>query len=76
MIVGGSAVTMGNWIDKVSSIVDVWYPGEEGGHAVAAVLSGVYIPGGKLPITFPISEAQLHSFTTINQPDVVMIMKI
>ena len=59
VIVGGSAVTMGNWIDKVSSIVDVWYPGEEGGHAVAAVLSGAYNPGGKLPITFPISEAQL-----------------
>ena len=59
VIVGGSAVTMGNWRDKVSSIVDVWYPGEEGGHAVAAVLSGAYNPGGKLPITFPVSEAQL-----------------
>jgi beta-glucosidase len=59
VIVGGSAVTMGNWIDKVSSIVDVWYPGEEGGHAVAAVLSGAYNPGAKLPITFPVSEAQL-----------------
>jgi beta-glucosidase len=59
VIVGGSAVTMGNWIDKVSSIVDIWYPGEEGGHAVAAVLSGEYNPGAKLPITFPVSEAQL-----------------
>jgi len=59
VIVGGSAVTMGNWMDKVNGIVDVWYPGEEGGHAVAAVLSGSYNPGGKLPITFPISEAQL-----------------
>jgi len=59
VIVGGSAVTMGNWIDKVNGIVDVWYPGEEGGHAVAAVLSGAYNPGGKLPITFPVSEAQL-----------------
>lgn len=59
VIVGGSAVTMGNWMDKVSSIVDVWYPGEEGGHAVAAILSGAYNPGGKLPITFPVSEAQL-----------------
>jgi beta-glucosidase len=59
VIVGGSAVTMGNWIDKVSSIVDVWYPGEEGGHAVTAVLSGEYNPGAKLPITFPVSEAQL-----------------
>ncbi|MFN6387092.1 MAG: glycoside hydrolase family 3 C-terminal domain-containing protein, partial [Bacteroidota bacterium] len=59
VIVGGSAVTMGNWIDKVNSIVDVWYPGEEGGHAVAEVLSGKYNPGAKLPITFPVSEAQL-----------------
>jgi beta-glucosidase len=59
VIVGGSAVTMGNWMDKVSSIVDVWYPGEEGGYAVASVLSGAYNPGGKLPITFPVSEAQL-----------------
>jgi beta-glucosidase len=59
VLVGGSAVTMGNWIDKVSSIVDIWYPGEEGGHAVAAVLSGEYNPGAKLPITFPVSEAQL-----------------
>lgn len=59
VIVGGSAVTMCNWMDKVNGIVDVWYPGEEGGHAVAAVLSGSYNPGGKLPITFPISEAQL-----------------
>ncbi|MEY3676127.1 MAG: hypothetical protein RJB67_617 [Bacteroidota bacterium] len=59
VIVGGSAVTMGNWIDQVNSIVDVWYPGEEGGHAVAEALSGAYNPGGKLPITFPVSEAQL-----------------
>jgi beta-glucosidase len=59
VIVGGSAVTMGNWIDQVNSIVDVWYPGEEGGYAVAEALSGMYNPGGKLPITFPLSEAQL-----------------
>jgi len=59
VIVGGSAVTMGNWIDQVNSIVDVWYPGEEGGYAVAEALSGMYNPGGKLPITFPVSEAQL-----------------
>ena len=59
VIVGGSAVTMGNWIDQVNSIVDVWYPGEEGGYAVAEALSGIYNPGGKLPITFPLSEAQL-----------------
>lgn len=59
LLVGGSAITMNNWIDKAPGIVDVWYPGEEGGHAVADVLFGDYNPGGKLPITFPLSEAQL-----------------
>ncbi|MEK7226420.1 MAG: glycoside hydrolase family 3 C-terminal domain-containing protein, partial [Bacteroidota bacterium] len=40
VLVGGSAVTMNSWIEKVPAIVDVWYPGEEGGHAVADVLFG------------------------------------
>ena len=59
ILVGGSAITMNAWKDKVAGIVDVWYPGEEGGYAVADVLFGDYNPAGKLPITFPISEAQL-----------------
>jgi beta-glucosidase len=50
---------MRNWINKVNSIVDVWYPGEEGGHAVADILFGDYNPAGRLPITFPIDESQL-----------------
>jgi beta-glucosidase len=59
LLVGGSAITMTNWIDKVPGVLDVWYPGEEGGHAVADILFGDSDPGGRLPITFPISEAQL-----------------
>lgn len=59
LLIGGSAVTMNTWIDKVPAIVDVWYPGEEGGHAVADVLFGDYNPAGRLPITFPVHEAQL-----------------
>jgi beta-glucosidase len=58
-IVGGSAVTMRNWIDRVGAVVDVWYPGEAGGDAVADVLFGDYNPAGRLPITFPVSEGQL-----------------
>jgi beta-glucosidase len=59
LLVGGSAVTMNNWIDKVDGIVDVWYAGEEGGNAVAKILFGDYNPAGRLPVTFPLSEAQL-----------------
>jgi len=59
IITAGSAVTMARWIDKVSSILDVWYPGEQGGNAVAKVLFGDYNPGGRLPITFPYSEGQV-----------------
>ena len=59
MLIGGSAVTMSNWIEDVDAIVDAWYPGEEGGNAVADVLFGNYNPAGRLPITFPIHESQL-----------------
>ncbi len=59
ILVGGSAITMENWIDKIPGIIDVWYPGEVGGKAVANVLFGDYNPAGRLPITFPIFEGQL-----------------
>jgi beta-glucosidase len=62
VIVGGSAITMLRWIDRVGAIVDAWYPGEQGGHAVADVLFGSANPAGRLPITFPMGEGQLPLF--------------
>uniref|UniRef100_UPI00260ECB19 glycoside hydrolase family 3 protein n=1 Tax=Fluviicola sp. TaxID=1917219 RepID=UPI00260ECB19 len=59
LIVGGSAVTMENWIDKTEAIAMLWYPGQEGGRAVSDVLFGEVNPSGKLPVTFPMNEAQL-----------------
>jgi beta-glucosidase len=59
VLVAGSAVTMERWSGEARAIVDVWYPGEVGGEAVADVLFGDVNPGGKLPITFPQSVAQL-----------------
>jgi beta-glucosidase len=59
VLVGGSAITMNEWIDEVDAILDVWYPGDAGGHAVADVLIGDFNPAGRLPITFPIHEGQL-----------------
>lgn len=59
VIVGGSAVTMSRWLDQVAGVVMAWYPGEEGGGALADLLTGKESPAGRLPITFPISEGQL-----------------
>jgi beta-glucosidase len=59
VLYGGSAITMSRWIDKVAAVVQVWYPGQEGGRAVADVLYGDANPAGRLPITFPMSEGQL-----------------
>ena len=59
VLVGGSAVTMDPWLDEVDGVVEAWYPGEEGGNAVADVLFGDYNPAGRLPITFPIAVGQV-----------------
>jgi len=59
LLIGGSAITMNNWLPKVKAVVDCWYPGERGGDAIAAVLFGDRNPAGRLPISFPISEGQL-----------------
>ncbi|TAJ15771.1 beta-glucosidase [Marinilabiliaceae bacterium JC017] len=59
VLVGGSAITMNNWLDEVESVVMAWYPGEAGGYALADILFGDKNPAGRLPITFPLHEAQL-----------------
>ncbi len=58
----GSAVAV-NWAQEhAAAILEAWYPGEEGGTAVADVLSGDYNPAGRLPVTFYKSAAQLPPF--------------
>jgi len=49
----GDPITMGGWLDKTPALVDMWYGGQEGGHALAAVLFGDANPSGKLPVTLP-----------------------
>ena len=62
VLVGGSALAV-NWADAhVSAILAAWYPGEEGGTAIADVLFGDYNPGGRLPVTFYKSLDQLPPF--------------
>jgi beta-glucosidase len=62
VVEGGSAVIMESWKDKVQAILMAWYPGMEGGHALAAILFGDQNPCGKLPLTFPRSSRQLPHF--------------
>lgn len=59
VLIGGSAVTMADWIDHVPAVIEAWYPGEAGGQAVAEALFGDVNPAGRLPVTFPQSVAQL-----------------
>jgi beta-glucosidase len=54
----GGAVLM-PWIDKVAAVVESWYPGIRGSEAISNVLFGDVNPSGKLPLTFPKSEADL-----------------
>lgn len=59
-------------IEHVPAILDIWYPGSEGGHAVANVLFGDVSPGGKLPFTWPRSMNQvpiIASHTASHQPE-------
>ena len=62
VLTGGSPIALGEVEDMVEAILFVWYPGMEGGRAVADVLFGDLSPSGKLPITFPKSLDQLPPF--------------
>jgi beta-glucosidase len=55
-----------NWIDKyVPGIIEGWFPGAQGGTAIADVLFGDYNPGGKLTVTFPKTVGQIpYNFPT------------
>ncbi len=57
VVTSGSAVEM-PWAGSVKSILQAWYGGQEVGHAVADVLAGLADPGGRLPVTFPVSADQ------------------
>jgi beta-glucosidase len=62
VLMNGSALSV-NWADKhVPAIVEAWYPGGEGGKAVAGLIAGDYSPAGRLPVSFYKSADQLPAF--------------
>src|SRR5437762_7995287 len=63
VLLNGSALAVNRANDHVPAILAAWYPGEEGGTAIADVLFGDYNPGGRLPVTFYKSVDQLPPFT-------------
>ena len=62
VLTGGSALSFNFAKEKIQSILYAWYPGEEGGKAIAEVIFGDYNPAGRLPVTFYKSVDQLPEF--------------
>ena len=62
VLIGGSAILMEKWKEKVPSILMAWYSGMEGGNALANILFGKINPSGKLPFTIPKDPAHLPYF--------------
>lgn len=65
VLVSGSPVSMSDWINDVPVVLEAWYAGMEGGHALADILFGDVNPSGKLPLTFPerLSDSPAHKNT-------------
>ncbi len=63
----GSAVTM-PWLSSVAGLLEAWYPGQQDGTAIAALLFGDANPSGHLPVTFPASLSQVPASTAAQWP--------
>ena len=54
----GSVIDITDWVDGTAAVLEAWYPGEQGGTAIADVLTGKYNPGGRLPFSWVKSIGQ------------------
>ena len=62
VLIAGSALAVNFAAERASAVLQAWYPGEEGGSALADVLFGDVSPGGRLPVTFPRSLSDVPAF--------------
>jgi len=66
---GGTSFRVSGWVDGVSALLDAYYPGQEGGDALARILFGEVNPSGKLPFSFIQDEAQSPAIAHYMNPD-------
>jgi beta-glucosidase len=64
---GGSVLDVSPFVDSVEAIVMAWYPGSEGGHAIASVLFGDHNPSGRLPMAWPFALSDLPAFDSASE---------
>ena len=69
VLMSGSAIALGAIAQRVNAILEAWYPGEEGGDAIAETLAGQNNPAGRLPVTFYRSTGDLPPFTDYSMTD-------
>ncbi len=67
VLIAGSPIAMDSWLEHVPAVLMAWYPGMEGGRAIANVLFDDVNPSGRLPLTFPkkLSDSPAHSTGTL-----------
>ena len=69
VLTGGGNVDMNAWADDVPALLHAWYPGQEGGTALAQVLFGDVSPSGKLPVSFERRLEDNAAFNSYYDPD-------
>ena len=72
VLINGSPLELGGWLPHVPAVVEAWYPGMEGGHAIADVLFGRVDPSGRLPFSWPkrLEDSPSHLLGTQNNDEV------
>jgi beta-glucosidase len=64
------------WLNQVSAVLEAWYPGQQGGAAIANILFGSVNPSGKLPVTFPASVNDLPHPTIATPSDTTTVFPV
>lgn len=64
---GGAAITSAAWDDEIPALLLAFYPGSEGGHAIAEIVFGDASPSGRLPFSVPVQESDLPPFDNVSE---------